>query len=363
MFFRRSQTQRASRGQAMVEFAIVLPLLVLLLVMAVDFGRLFFGWVGLHNAARIGADFAAQHPDADWLDPDDPFVLQYIDRIEADSQAINCEIDDPLPMPTFPGGTDVGDQAVVGIECQFELITPIMSSLMGSPMDLGAQAVFPIRKGFVGVPTGGGGGEEEPPECALVPDTVGGTVAEARVAWTGRDFTGFFGPPDGFDDDTVTVQTTNPASTPESDCIPLTSTISVTSETAEGCTSGEVRIPLLTGQTVGDARDAWDASVFTGSFSPNGQNTSWAASQDPPAGDCAPTAADMTITPGPTPTPAQCLAPNFVGFSTDLAPGLWSGREFVGSITYRQPPPFIVDRQSLVADQRYDCNAGVELFR
>ena len=29
----------------MVEFALVLPILALLLVLAVDFGRVFFGWV------------------------------------------------------------------------------------------------------------------------------------------------------------------------------------------------------------------------------------------------------------------------------------------------------------------------------
>ena len=40
----------------------MLPILALLLVMAVDFGRVFFGWVALQNAARIGADYAASGP-------------------------------------------------------------------------------------------------------------------------------------------------------------------------------------------------------------------------------------------------------------------------------------------------------------
>ena len=50
------------RGQALVEFALVLPLLALLLVMALDFGRVFFGWVALQNAARIGANYAGHTP-------------------------------------------------------------------------------------------------------------------------------------------------------------------------------------------------------------------------------------------------------------------------------------------------------------
>ena len=46
--FRRHR--KISRGQALVEFAFILPILVLLLLLAVDFGRVFFGWVALNNA-------------------------------------------------------------------------------------------------------------------------------------------------------------------------------------------------------------------------------------------------------------------------------------------------------------------------
>lgn len=369
----RSRRDSTSRGQAMVEFAMVLPLLVLLLVMAIDFGRLFFGWVGLHNAARIGADYAAQYPDADWADPDDPQVQAYVNRINADSAAINCalsvsadQVDDtPAPAwrPSFPEGTDVGDDALVALECDFDLLTPIMSGLMGSPIQLAADATFPIRKGFAEVPVGGGGGGPSATPCALVPDMVGGTVAEARTAWFNRGFRGFFAPPSGFDDDSVTAQTTNPSSIPESDCIPLDSTVSVSSVNAVGCPSGEARIPLLTGQTVGEARDAWSASVFTGSFSPSGQNNFWAATQDPAAGECRPLSASMTIGVGPAPTPRQCVAPSFVGRSTAEAPGLWSGAAFTGTIIYKGPTPFIVGRQSLVAGQTYDCTADVSLWK
>lgn len=351
----------------------ILPLLLLLLVMAIDFGRLFFSWVGLHNAARIGADYAAQFPDADYSDPNDPNFQVYADRILSDAAAINCEIVPPpaestaapdgtlLPRPSFPNGSEVGDDAVVDLECDFDLITPIASGVVGNPVRLAAEAVFPIRKGFVGIPEGVGGGEE-PPECALVPDMVGGTVDEARDAWQARDFSGFFSPASGFDDDTVTSQTTTPTSEPEEDCIPLTATVVVESETAEGCPSGQFRIPLLTSQTVGDARDDWNASAFTGSFSPSGQNTAWAQDQSPQAGTCAAPATNMVITVGPTPTPKQCNAPDFVGRNSSEAPGLWSTAEFTGSVTYRGTQPFIIRRQSLVAGQPYDCTASVSLW-
>ena len=57
-----SPARAQPRGQALVEFALILPLLVLLLLLAIDFGRVFFGWVALNNAARIAANEAAVQP-------------------------------------------------------------------------------------------------------------------------------------------------------------------------------------------------------------------------------------------------------------------------------------------------------------
>ena len=53
--FRRHREQR-TRGQALVEMAVMLPILLLLLLLAIDVGRVFFGWVALNNAARIAAN-------------------------------------------------------------------------------------------------------------------------------------------------------------------------------------------------------------------------------------------------------------------------------------------------------------------
>jgi Flp pilus assembly protein TadG len=44
----------------MVEFAVVFPVLVLLLIGAADFGRVFFTSVAVANAARAGAEWGAQ---------------------------------------------------------------------------------------------------------------------------------------------------------------------------------------------------------------------------------------------------------------------------------------------------------------
>lgn len=48
------------RGQDLVEFAIVLPLLFLVLFGVLDLGRLFFSGITITNAARRGARYAAR---------------------------------------------------------------------------------------------------------------------------------------------------------------------------------------------------------------------------------------------------------------------------------------------------------------
>ena len=45
-------------GQSLVELALMLPLLMLILLGAVDFGRVYYTQVAISNAARVGAEFA-----------------------------------------------------------------------------------------------------------------------------------------------------------------------------------------------------------------------------------------------------------------------------------------------------------------
>jgi Flp pilus assembly protein TadG len=54
----RSQARRPRRGASAVELAIVLPLLVTIVLGAVDFGRFAYSYIGVTNAARAGAAYA-----------------------------------------------------------------------------------------------------------------------------------------------------------------------------------------------------------------------------------------------------------------------------------------------------------------
>jgi hypothetical protein len=134
------------RGQAMVEFALILPALLLMMLMAVDAGRLFFGWVNLQNAARIAANYAANYPTASW-----GTGSAYASQIQADATTINCTLPPTLPAPTFPAGTaTLGDPVEVSLTCGFHLFTPLLGNILGNPVELGSSAVFPIRVGIIG---------------------------------------------------------------------------------------------------------------------------------------------------------------------------------------------------------------------
>ena len=51
---------RSERGGAMVELAVVLPVLILIAVGVMDYGRVYFTSIAVANAARAGAEWGAQ---------------------------------------------------------------------------------------------------------------------------------------------------------------------------------------------------------------------------------------------------------------------------------------------------------------
>lgn len=354
---------RHSRGQGMVEFALVLPLLALLLLLAVDFGRVFFGWVGLQNAARIGANYAAMYPDADWTDPYNPRVVEYIDRISDDATGINCTLPSPLPMPTFPSGTDVGDDAVVSLTCDFGVITPFIGAVTGDPIELNASSTFPIRVGIVG--TTGGGAPPEPPEptCIEVPDLADLTVAAARSAWQNATFTGFFFPADTAGQEAEIVVSQYPLA---GACVDVTSTMTVDSDPdTSACAAGEFRVPKLIGLSMEAAFDTWDPvfDQFLPAVDNNTKNKTVDTQLTSPSyaiGACAPATTDVTVT-YITNGQLKCKVPNFIGSYTSGAQSTWAAAGFSTTVQFLPTTPYTINQQTLVSGSDVKCDEAITL--
>ena len=145
--------------------ALITPVLILILLFAIDFGRAFYSWIILQNASRIGANFAGLNSQAWESNPDNAAVVaQYEALIQDDLDNIACQLPGgPPPSPTFTDSAadssgsgqtpdtayNVGDRASVGLTCTFRPITPIISGIVGNGVQLSASSDFRVRAGTV----------------------------------------------------------------------------------------------------------------------------------------------------------------------------------------------------------------------
>jgi hypothetical protein len=153
----------------------------LLVLMAVDFGRLFQATVTLNNAARIAANYASNHPyawDAISSPTDAEQQNDYTNEIQREISGIGCTFG-TQKGPEFPqNNLSLGSTAKVDLQCDFVPLTPLISLITGKPVTIGASAVFPIRTGVPGV-------NPPVPPCfnrTIVPNVVGLTHLQADAA-------------------------------------------------------------------------------------------------------------------------------------------------------------------------------------
>jgi hypothetical protein len=388
----RRRTDR-SRGQALVETALLLPILLILLLGAIDFGRLFFGWVNLHGTTRIAANFASTHPGT-LNDPDDQDAL--VSLIEADAQSFNCDpdvtgnngtdavrFDDITLAYTKPDGTAtttpvLGDYATLGMVCDFSPIVPLSDVLFGDPINLGSRATFVVREGCVNCPAPAPVPPPPTPEqCRLVPEMDDMSVAGARLAWASAGFNAA-----NFDvlagDETSTVQSAlvdqvDPLSTCVIPFAIFTSTVDILIAPADPVTPGVcATAPNLIGIDVGAARAAWDVDFDSATFTPDIDDDSLrvVSQTTSPASDpgvtCLPLTAQITVVTGPpwpAPPPPSCQVPSMIDSTRAEAQAKWVAPTIPGGFMAANFNPqkggFTVKSQSLVGGTWVPCSATI----
>lgn len=152
------------RGQALVEFALLLPILLVILVGILEFGRVLFIYVNLFNSAREGARLGI-------VNPTNPTQIRQtvLDRlILVDPAQVNVTVNyDTGPgTATFtdPNQAGIGARVRVQVQHTARLITPIFQPFApnGYTVNLISARTIQSLNPNVGGGGGGGGGGGEP---------------------------------------------------------------------------------------------------------------------------------------------------------------------------------------------------------
>lgn len=280
----RRRRKHRSRGQSLVEFALILPIMMVLLAAVLDLGRVFYATISLNNAAREGAFQAAQTPDSFQSgQPCNTATNLIVCRVQLESKGSAVTVaDDAITRTCSVSGCpqQAGSTVTVGVTGQFQLLTPLLSVIFGGqtiPMSASATAQLEY------LPT---------PNTATLPP---GPVAVIAVSSTSGltvtfDASGSSGSPTGwqwaFGDGNTS--TTGPT---------VTHTYAA---------AGTYDVTLTVVNLAGSDDTSDDITV--GSPTPTPTPT-------PAPTASASASATATVAPTPTPTPFNCYPPNVIGMT------------------------------------------------
>lgn len=141
---RQLGSRNRSTGQSLAEFALVIPIFLLLMVTLFDLGRAVFAYNSVTNAAREGARFAA-------VNQNTALVIQHaIDQTQiAETQAPNVTVAYRASTPNADYRTNavctsltLNCVAIVTYQTTFRPITPLVGNIIfPSGVTLQAQSV------------------------------------------------------------------------------------------------------------------------------------------------------------------------------------------------------------------------------
>ena len=397
---RRGRGTAGGLGQSLAEFALILPVLLLLTLVAIDFGRVYLGWVNLQNMARVAANFAANHPTS-WVLNDAEDKADYQAQILADARAINCSL--PMvggvataPDPTFSPDTNLGSSATVQLSCSFRVITPLISGIIGNggTVQVAASSTFPIKDGAF---ADGSGSTPTAPVANFTgsPTTIsdGGTVAFTDTSTGGpTSWSWTFG-----DGGTSTIQhpshqyvLTDP-NVSQTFTVVLTATNSIGSDTRTKAAYITVSpAPPTVDFTASNTAPNRNQSItFTGTSTGTPTAVSWSFGdgQTSTAGlvvnhayaNAGTYTVSLTVTTSTgsatrtrtnyiTVSVGVCTVPSFIGTSTGsggaTAQNTWNLAGFTTTMNFQQGGmPWTIRSQSLTGNTSVPCNSSITVSR
>ena len=126
--------KRDERGQSLVETALILPVLLVILLGIIDFGRIMYSYSHLHMAAQETVRMGG-------LGKSDSEITAFAKNY------VNLNPIDQLGISISPGdsGRDSGDYVTVSLEYPFQFFTPFVSSLFPSSLSIKAESTIRVE--------------------------------------------------------------------------------------------------------------------------------------------------------------------------------------------------------------------------
>jgi len=115
--------RKGEKGQSLLEFALIVPILLIILAGVLDLGRLYYTYVSITDAAAEGASYAAIHPQAN----ERAEVLQ---RAQEASGAL-VQIDPTMVQVDCPA-VAAGAPITVTVSYSFTVATPLLNVIVPS---------------------------------------------------------------------------------------------------------------------------------------------------------------------------------------------------------------------------------------
>ena len=109
----RARRKNGEKGQALVEFALLFPIFLLLLFAIIDFGMGFYSWITVTNAAREGARLGVVMATSQQIE----------DRVYQTADLPNESTQMTVTVTNAQGSP--GTSEVVVVDYDYDLITPL----------------------------------------------------------------------------------------------------------------------------------------------------------------------------------------------------------------------------------------------
>lgn len=131
MFINRNIIKK-NKGQALVEMAIILPVLIALIFGMTDFARVLNGYLAATEASREGARVAA---------------------LSGNNAAVELAVVNAAPsldptkltVATVPETRNRGDSVTVTVTYNIEIITPLVNTMLTNPLPIICQTIMRVE--------------------------------------------------------------------------------------------------------------------------------------------------------------------------------------------------------------------------